>query len=421
MALNNINKPYSLDKMGAAALRRTAWSKEIVYEALLRDPMSNIVGLTDTIDPGKTTEVLPGNVVVEVTPSGEDRMVNNVVLTRSSSLKGNGYYGSDTDSVLGNEEQLRAMYFKAYANDYAHAVSTETYGGNYRDAFRLYNKVKPQLTQWYGEKDGLWRRQAFCQRISENLASAPTSLSQYINANSFLPGSSDFITLEANSGDESAYLTAVLNALSAATSSTRLTLTDIIELPDIAAMNGIKPIKWNGYDLYLLYLSPDEYNNIVNPSNDTGWGKSAVDAAAFGPGDLTKLIPNAGIVVAESVVLIKDRRAPQAWILDSSPTDVTFKYLKPGWNDERTRSSVAGQKVFNANILVGDTALIKFEPEPLHYEDDAQIYQKYKGVGIFGALGYLQPVWRNDNGGSGGVSAGVKQESSAIIYTAKFV
>jgi hypothetical protein len=66
---------------------------------------------------------------------------------------------------------------------------------------------------------------------------------------------------------------------------------------------------------------------------------------------------------------------------------------------------------------VGEAALVKFNPEPAHYEDQDENYKRYDNVGFFGACGYMIPVWQNDDTSSETLADRI-QEGSMLVLTA---
>ena len=414
-------KPAGLDAKKGSALIRTAWAKDIVYESLKYDVMSNIPALTALVNPGKITKTVPGKVIMDVTPSGMDKYARSVVLQRTSALSGDGKFGSEVDDVLGNEEDIAVKYFKAYAADWAHAVRGQKYGFNYREntPTQIFDKTKPLLAQWYGELDGLFMRQGLTRSISENLEKETAlDLDSYYNSNVMVINSADTFLNIADYDTEAAYETAVLAALGGVSdgANSKLTITKCLNIAEQAADSDITPIQWEGHSLYIMYAHPDDVNNLIDPSVTGSFGESWVRAAGLGSGELNKTIPGAEFVVGDSLVVVKDRRAPRFHYVAAGDSD--FAYLRPGRKDER--KGLVGGKIFNVAIVLGENALVKFHPEPPHYEDQDESYRKYNNVGFFGACGYMSPVWQNDEAGtdpSPKLSSRI-QESSMLVLTA---
>ena len=406
------------------ALRRIAWSKQITMESLLADPMLNIPTLTGQIDPGVSTKMVPGKVIQDVTPEGDGKYSRSVVLEYIQALNGTGYYGSDVDSILSNEENIRVKYFKAYSNDWATAVAGAKFGIVFREQepSKVFSHAKPLLAQWWGEREGSFVRQAYCQSVSENLTVAPVSQLPQLNANTYVVDSATPLLQISGYDTYALYAQAVVTSLETITGSVEsgtgfLNVRKLMDLADAAANSYIRPISFNGKDLYILYVAPSEFTNLIDPAIAASFGANWVAAAAVQ--DLNKVIPGAEFVVADTIVVCRDRRCPTAYILNTgASTDVTFNYVKMGRNDER-KTVVANSVVFNANILVGESALVKFHSEPPHYEDEDYMYTKYNNVGFFGACGYQVPVFTNSDDTADPDFANSTQESSIVVFTWK--
>lgn len=418
-----MNKVNGLSDKEASALIRLGWSKEIVYEGIKFDIMSNIPSLTGLINPGKDKQFVSNKIIQDITPSGMDKFARTIIMERISALSGTGKFGigvSDgVDTVLGNEENVRLKYFKVYANDWAHAVTGQNYGFNYRDQkeTEIFDKVKGLLAQWYGELDGYFMRHAYTQGVSPNLEKDPINLDTYYNDNIYILNSEDTFLTSSDYDDYTAYETAVLAALGdvAAADDGKYTVTKLLRIASQAAEADIKPVNWNGLDLYVLYIHPEDFDDLIDPSVDGSFGKNWVAAASLGTGDLDKVVPGAEFVVAQTVVVARDRRAPRFQYVAAGTSG--FKYLLPGRNDQRKGLATTGANVFNVGILVGESALVKFNPEPAHYEDQDENYKRYNNVGFFGACGYMTPTWQNDDETPTDDLSDRIQDSSMLVFS----
>jgi len=413
-----IAKMTSLDTKNLDALIRTAWSKDIVFEALKQSVMANIPTLTGAIDPGKSTKTVPGKIIQDVTPSGMDKFARTVVLERISALKGSGYFGSNVDSILGNEEEIGMKYFKAFAADWGHAVRGQKYGFNYRDQkeTEIYEKVKPLLAQWYGELDDYFMHYAYTKSISVNLEQqSELAVTSHFNNNICLIGSTTDAFYSAGDGtyaDYDEYEEAICAATYANTTEGKLTVSKLMRIADKCADSNISPVEWGSYKLYVMYVHPEDFTYLIDPAVTGSFGANWVAAAALGAGDLDKVIPGAEFVVAQTLVVVRDWRAARFAVTSATAGD--FKFLKQGNVDDR--KNITGAKIYNVAIVVGQNALVKFHPEPAHYEDQDEMYKKYDNVGLLGASGYMIPCWQTDANATD--PDGVVQEGSMLVLTA---
>lgn len=323
---------------------------------------------------------------------------------------------------------MRAKYFTAFAADWSHAICGDQYGFNYRDQKEqeIFDKSKGLLAQWWGETDGLFMRHAYTQSVSPNLLAQSAisgEIEAHYNDNIYICGAykneDTFITAR-DYDDYTDYETAVLAALALATEDSKLDVRKLMDIAEQCAESSITPVKWEGYDLYSISVHPDDMTHLVDPSIEGSFGKNWVTAAALGSGQLNSVLPGASFVAAESLVVIRDRRAPRFQLV-SGGTGSDFKYLLQGNNDQRKNLIVTTEKVFNVHIVRGENNLVKFNPEPLHYEDQDENYRRHNNVGIFGACGYMIPIWRNDTSDASSSTESdidAMNDSSMLVFTA---
>ncbi len=417
-------------------LLRRAWSNQIKYEALLSDPLFSIPGLTGQIDPGKSKATVPNKVFQDVTPEGDGKFARSVTLQLTKALSGSAKEGRNTDNVMGNEENIKLKYFNAFANDWGHGVTGQSYGIDFREMkpSQVYEKVKPLLSQWYGEYNGYSARHSVLYSVSPNLLQAPTSTqinanlgvgtalgAAPLNPNSYVMGSGDITLADSSAAyaDQEAYEDAVKTALDAvAVGDAHLSIRKLLDLVDWAAESYIQPIVWEGYELYMLYAHPREFTNMLDPDVAGSFSKYWVDAASLGSGEMKKVIPGADFVVGDSIVVCRDRRVPAFGVDNTTITDPTVDgFVLPGRNDTRKSIDTTNYKKFYANMLFGESALVKFEPEAPTYRGQDDNYEKYNNVGYFGACSWMTPRWALNE--SVNTPADIQQEGSAIVYTAE--
>jgi hypothetical protein len=391
-------KPNNLATQGVSAgLQREGWSDIVYLESLQQEPLLDNANLREEIEPGDTPKKLPTNkIVLQVTPSGKDwkalRKVTNQFL---KALQGAGRYGNQ-ETLLGNEEQMQLLYSSFFSNDWAHAVSAEAYGIDFRElsATQIYEKIGTLLAQWLGEKRGEFYRQAILETRSSNLTYSPLSLTQPLNPNWFLPGALDAdqpaysataATLENNVGAALAGVTATDNVLN---------VRRILRLGDYLQERYIKPLTIDGMQLYILMVHPDEHRYLIDPSRSDSFAKYYIDAAALP--NVKNVIPGTTGVIGNKVCVVPDWRCPTVKLSGTS-ADYTIStgYLAPGRQDGRTTGRVANVD-FNANYVLGEHALGYYESEMPHFENQYDEYKKYYGKGYIGAFGVQLINWDKD-------------------------
>jgi len=393
-----IAKPNNLATQGVdTGLLRQAWSNMIYLESLQQEPLFDSSMFKEEIKAGDKPRSLPMNkIVLDVTPTGQNAKANRkVTLQFLRSLEGTGRFGNQ-ETLLGNEEQMRLKYAQFYSNDWAHAVSGESYGIDFRElsATQIYDHIRPLLAQWLGELRGYYYRAAILETRSPNLAKSPLSLARPLNPNWYLPGtaaasqpaySATAATLENNVG-------AALNAATA--TDTVFNVRRMLSLGDYLQEKYIKPLMINGKECYVLMLHPDEVRYNLDPSRDDSWAKYWVDAASLSDAD--KVIPGTIGMVGGRIICVRDQRCPTL-TLSGTSADYTLTpgYLLPGRNEGRT-TGVTANVHFNANYVLGEHALGHYTSELPHYEEQKDEYGKYYGVAYAGAFGCALVNWDVD-------------------------
>lgn len=408
--------PESITAKGASDLLRQYWSNETYMESLKVDVLMNIPYLTNPVDPGKDRNdfsLKEGYVFHDITPPGKDMYARSVRLQLTKSLSGAATEGT-VGTLLGAEEDIQVKQFSVFANDWAHAVTTQTYGINYREnaPTKVYELAKPELAQWLGEYLGWNARMALLERISNNLTVAPISLTTAWNQNWYVAGlaaGSQPVYSEVDATHEDN----ILAALDAVTpSASHLTVSEILQIEEVAHDKFIKPIYFEGKELYFLYVAAEEYKRLRDSAVTGSFGEYWQQAAALPASSLDKVIPSDKFVMGDGIVVCRDRRAAALGTSpDPTPTTLNSYYNKQGRNDERV--GIADALKWNVNMLLGQHALVKFNPEKPHYEEQYDEYKKFKGIGYAGACSYMLPAFDLDTK----TATSVQQEGSMVVST----
>ena len=366
-SVTQVQDPKTLAGMNVdAGLLQEVWASEIYLESLLVEPLFENPTLTQDIGPGDDGKKVPESCFMNVGKEAGAKGARDVVYSFLKSLSGTGKFGRDTSDQPGAEEQMTLKYCKFYSHDWSHAVAAETFGIDFRELspYQIYEKAKPLLAQWLGELNGLFAREAICTTRSENLAKAPVSQTQPINANVYIPGATD--PTPTYSGDPDTYEDNVATALGAGNitaTNNHFTVARFLALIDSAADTFyIKPVSVGGYDIYILGMCVDEYTRMLDPAITASWAAFYKDVAATP--DIRAAVPGAMGMVGDALVLTRDRRAPTL-VVTSTGTDIDFGYMKMGRNDTRSANRVANVD-YNCNYLMGQNALSKFVSEEPH-------------------------------------------------------
>jgi len=412
------SKVASADK----GLLRRAWSTKITLESLQYDSYMNYPALTGEIkaaNDGKFTS-MPGNIIQKVTAEGS-KGARSVTMQYTLALSGTVYEGMGVDDAMGHEEDVAMLYCNAYSGDWGKGVTGQNYGVAFREKnpLKIFQLSKPLLAQYVGELMGKYKREALCQSVSHNIVAAGIGIDQMTNFNTYVVGNAVPFTKMSSYTSYSLYIAAVIAKVGNIDAGDVLTVKTFIALASAAKKANIRPVKWEGRELYILNINDDEFMSQFDPTNTGGIAKYWVEAAALGSGKLNEVIPAANFVIANSIVICSDLRAPQCKV-DSG--DLAFSYMLPGRNDQR---EVLTGEFYNVGILLGEDALFELETEAPHYEQQSDVYNKYTNTAQWGATGFQTPLWMNDDvtfatGHSTPITNATKtrQESSMLVIFA---
>lgn len=418
-----ITSPVTLATQSAGAvstnLLQKKWNDNKLYmESLLPDPLFSNQDLIEPVEVqmGKRNVAAPSNAFfLDVTPT-DTKAARTVYLTFLKSLNVDPIQGNATQ-LLGSETTLNLKFSTAQANDYCGGVSTDTFGIDFRElaTYGAYDKIDALLAQWLGEVRGYYARYAMVFQRSPNLEAAPISSTAGLNQHFYFPGCTSAQQPSYNV-TKATYMTNVgatattAGALSAGTN--RLTVGRCLTLIDWLQTKYIRPVQSKGgRELYILFAHPDEYLNLLGPATTDSWASRYV--TTLRTDDPDKVVPGQVGLIGDSLLVVRDPRAPtMALSGTASAYTTTFSFYKYGRTDDR---SAAGRETtdFNTNMVFGADALWKYEPEMPHRETQTDVYGKYEGIGLFGAVGYGTPVFDVDTA----TSSSGQQEGSVIVMT----
>lgn len=404
-----------------SGLVQKRWNDNKLYmESLQEDPLFNSDGIIKTIEvgAGKNKIAMPrDSFFVNCTPKDKKgTAARNIELVFLKSLDDDPVEGNSTNMV-GSEATLDLKFTSVYANDWANAVAEDTYGIDYRElnVYGVYEQVRPLLGQWLGELRGMYARQAAITKISQNLTSAPVSLTAGLNPNWYFPG-----LAQASQPTYDSTLADFENAIGAASvtaqgSSNQLNIPRIITmLRNMRETKYIEQAKILGNPMYALFTASEQYDYLRDPSVTDSWGRYWRDVGSTE--DLNMVMPATRMVVAEELAVCRDPRfVTMAVSGNASDYTLTMGYLKYG--RKTTRTSETGNGYFDISLLFGAGGLMWYEPEAPHYENQPDNYRKDKGTGLFGGVGYNLPVWDLDSADQTDSTA--QQESCAVIVTSR--
>jgi hypothetical protein len=399
-----------------SGLLQTMWKDNMLFmESLKPDPLINAPGLTQTISVGKEDMVtMPDSVFVDLTPKDrKGKAARYIKLIFMSAFDMDPIEGNT--QFIGNEGQIELKYTSISSNDWAAGITRDTFGIDFRElaVYGAYDKIREGLGRWLGELRALYARQALYQTYSQNLTSAPVSLTQRLAHNWYVPSiaRSSQPSYDATAQDHIDNVCAGL--VSAGTSA-------VMDVPEVLTMcqhleeNYLQPVTIAGEQMYVFLASNTVCRRMRDPSVSNSWGAYYNSTAAIE--DVRKVVPGAQFIIDDKLIFVRDTRAGTLTRGGNATAySMTFGYDKYG--RKSTKTSNTGDGYYDLNVVLGKGALAKYEPEAPHYEEQPDEYTKYIGDGLFGAVAYTAPEWNFDSGSQTDTTA--QQESSWVVPTVR--
>lgn len=416
---NGIVIPGDISTKKLVALLRTAFNTIVHEAAMMADPLVNISGITNELKPGKEKDTFVNDSVdtaafLKVSAGADENFARKIVTQMDLPLEAAGQQGRDTP--LGNEEDLRALYHEAFANDFAKAVSVQNYGIDAREltpaklaANPGLMKAQKKLGVWAGELKGMYFRQAMVRRFSANIAVAPVSQTRVMNVNTLIMGVAE-ASQPAFSATGSTYednIRTSLNAVSA--SDTIHNIPHLLELLPMLENRYIMPLSIGGLKAWILYVHTNIFNDLMNPDYAKSYASYYQSMAAFGAEDLQrKAFPYGSFVLSERLIVVNDPKAPVLGVAAGTFTDY---YKTFGRQDDRSGLSEARE--FYCSLLFGANAVVMHEPEKMTYREQKDEHDKFTSIALTGAVGFNNVSHKNDDGTTW------YNEGSALILSEK--
>jgi hypothetical protein len=381
-------------------LKIETWNTKLRKEAILGDIFTDLMG-TYSFDKKSGGEAS----IINVKPRSAGAFSDTIPLINN--LSDNGTFGRQ--SQMGREEDLEDRHLKIYGNSFSHAVPIEKYGIDAFEskAYGIIQEVQPRLSLWHKEKTGLHIRQALCERYSEQLRVAPTSLTPEVNSNVYICGLDAFNQPEYDA-NPATFATNIADALKTAPTTeaddNRLTQIKFLTELSFYASNQkiIDPVTMSGSkQMYTAIIPAYQMQLFMNPNNGNAMAGFAKDADVRGPNNraFSQEVKTFG-----KLMLCSDDRAPMVSV-NHTTKSLTFGYKGPGISDSRfargTSAVSSGSydenvTIWECGFLLGKGAVYNYEIEVPHFKEEIQDYGKIAGIGAFRTNGYQLGVFDQD-------------------------
>jgi hypothetical protein len=412
--------PNSLsDQNVDGGLLQKRWNDNKLYlESLQPDPLFSSTDLTHVVQVGSGKNIIgmADSVFLDLTPKDKKgKGARSITLAFMKAFNNDPIEGNGTE-LLGSEENVELKFFTQYANDWAVGISEETFGIDFREMspYGVYQQIRGGLGRWLGELRGYYARTALVTTMSANLTSAPVSLTSALNPVSYVAARGlgnqpiYYSTL-------ASYQDAVGDQLELANATALMTVPELLKMTDYAwATKYIEPVTIDGRQMYIYLCPVEQYRRLNDPSVSNSW-RSSMESVVRSSA-VEKAVPGAKMIIDDKLIIVRDPRCPTCVKSGTASNyTLTFGYMKMGRNDTRSTGVTAND--FDVGFLLGRGSLAKYEPELPHYEDQYDVYTKYKGNGLFGGVGYMTPIWDLDSADQTDSSA--QQESSMLVFTSR--
>ena len=372
-------------------LQQETWDNMLRMESMTKDPFEDFEG---TFADNK--EVLPDGIIANqaMAPGSHEHTIGLL-----KNLSGAGVTGR-TDQI-GQEQDQATQEVLVFANDVSQAVNTERYGidANDKAAYKVLEKVQPQLSRWHKEISGKYNREALLERYSVNLTVAPISRTKRWNENWLVKN----VALTAQPVYDSTNATYESNIATANTAGGSSADWDVQYLNTIIHwVTSVKKIEPMDNGRYIVLVPSRQAIPLKDPSASDSIGGLFKDSHIIeaATNSYKQYLGSYGILD-----LFEDPRAP---VVDDD-SGLSALYKGAGSDDD---TGTASGDAYDIGFVMGKSALIKSTYEPLHFEEEIQNYKKVVGVGAFAGYGVTRLVY--DDEGSETDASALNQNSGVL-------
>lgn len=441
-----------LTAMGATALQKTIWDKNLREDITLDDIWDHVKA---SVDIRMSNIEIPDQVFMQfqTPPVGPHK----IVVGMSAPLQEAWQEGTD-ETMLNNEEQLRLYHLSLRYNELKKAVAHRGWGIDYNelDSIGLYQQITPKFTKAWQEYRGKRIRVASMLTYEDALTKSPVSLKQQFNSNIWIPNLAvgdmpvwDVTNLTTTAGSEdtlgfypdrtfsgaNTYVESIAAKMLAAsgTGSTSKAYVDVGNLADLEIYVRLRikmpPMSIGKGRGYLFVIPSEVAAYLTNPNESGSMGSLWKDYASLNteeqsiPGILGKY---------RSLYFIEDDRAPTLTV-SGSEGSYTLQpgFMNPGNNDDRNISPWSATSgslnyVFDCGFVYGGGALAEWIVNPLAYAKESTEYGQLLGKGSY-MCGGVQlarydvdtPDDANDSAGTGAGKTIINRSSCMVLISRK--
>jgi len=411
-----INHPADLD----ADLRINLFLTTVQKEALPEE-IFDTLAMDMVYSSGKKPPPIPDSIYWRLDAKSDGAWQVRIPLIKE--LSGTPNLGSNADPRL-NEEDRLMKYFTAYYTDVSHAVSNQKYGieAIIKKPYGIFEDRARALGRFFKQYFGVMRRQALLEAHSENLGEAPHFLADAWGYNWYIPN----ITDEDQPAYDNTYATFTNNIVTALTAAG----TGTLAAGSVHFFNRLEryardemlitPKKFeDGTDGYVFLIPSPTWTWLLNSNAGVAtFGALWRDVSNFSD-DAKKMYPGL-LGQYQGIRFCIDPRYPTLTLGGSASGGsgggaaytMAAQYrlmgrADDGSSDPRDKTETARMVGF----LLGQGALLEWQPEQMHWEWEYEQYDKYFGSGVFFDIGIMQPLF--DNGDESDTS--MQQDSSCIV------
>jgi hypothetical protein len=358
-----------------------AWDTKLRNEARVNDIFGFAPEDGGIVRTGAKT--LPDNSFIAKKVAEDGKSTITMSLIRD--LTGSGQTGSGAKALVGKSEQMLTKQFVAHADELAHAVPHEAFGkaAFERKPYDFYTAAVQGLGLWNRKQRGVRIRQSLSEGKDLILTGSTnqnglTSAANYPHSNIFVMG----VAAASQPAFSATIGTYAGNVYAAAAAIADPTLDRLDVLSEyLSVVRPVKGVRMNGSKEMWIVTVPTRAMTILR----------GILRTLIAQTDNIKALGVTGAIEYGNLILVEDTRAPRVTIVD----DTSFTHSYYGVTDAR---AATGAGVSDVGYVLGAGAVLEYELEKLHFQNEIQQFDRVKEIGTFVTCGFNRMDWDDDLG-----------------------
>jgi len=424
--------PSSLATLGAAGLRRTAWSEQLKHDSV-RPSVFTAPELAAGFDilPNGELVISKKGLLMDLENVGQAGSSQSVVCAMRTGLRKRPQLGTGED-MLGNGDEGGLLYATFKYNELKKAAKMYQWGYNFNDTayLDLNGGTQKLLSSFWAEYDDCRFQQAIQLTYAEELTYTPVSASPQINPNFIIPNlaySSNpafdhtpvpTVTDAAEDSDgyypnrtysgATSYAENVAAAMLAA-SGTASTPKAVLNVDHASAIcsyvqdyHVVEPLEIDGQITWIFKIGLKTKGYMLNPQVSGSFGAYFKDVAQY-KSDERDIIPGEIGRIFDHFLVVVDPRTPTCTVGGGAGSyTLRYNYIYPSNNDDRNNTAWSGSSgtsnyVFEMNSILGANALARYRRDDMKANlAETTEFGKIKEAGTYKGEGIQLPIFNVD-------------------------